>query len=227
MDSLPRRSFLGLGLGFGLSASTSMIAAAAPPAGGAPAAADTKPEELLKIKKFEIVVQKSPDYNLKGGTTEKRFKPKDWLEFELEIDVKAPKAAKKDMKFLDDVVLKYFVFLQPADPKNKKVLTAEVTYINVPIDETIHSVVYLSHNTLFNITGDKTVNKTAVAHYGVEARWSGKLVGLFASSKLGNAPWWESPQLPPVETGRLLTKSKTPFAPLWSDYYMEEKADVR
>lgn len=204
-----------------------MIAGAAPAVGGAPAAPDSKPEELLKIKKFEIAVQKTPDYSLKGGTTDKRFKQNDWLEFELEIDVKAPRAAKKDMRFLDDVALKYFVFLQPADANSKKVLTAEVGYINVPIDETIHSVVYLSHNTLYSITGDKTVNKGAVTHYGVEARWSGKLVGLFASSKIGNAPWWESPKLPPVETGRLLPKSKTPFAPLWSDYYMEEKADVR
>lgn len=222
MNPLPRRTFLGLSLG--LAGAPSILTAAPTPLGTPPAAAGGKEEELLKFKKCEIATQKAPEFALKG-TTDKRFKAKDWLEIEFEIDVKAPKGSTKDVKFLDDVTIKYYVFLQPADEKKKVVLMADVSYVNVPVDETIHSVVYLSNATLYNISGDKLVHKGLITYYGAEAFFNGKPAGSIASMKIANAPWWENPNLPPVQTGRLLPKHKTPFAPLWYDYYMEEKTD--
>lgn len=222
MKSLPRRSFIGLGLG--LASAPSILKAAPAPLGTPAPAAGGKPEELLKFKKCEIAIQKAPEFAI-NGTTAKRFKQKDWIEVEFEIDVKAPKGADKELRFLDDVNIKYYVFLQPTDDKKKKVLLADITYINVPVDETIHSVVYLSPATLYNISGEKLVNKGMITFYGCEATHNGKVVGLYSSKMINNAPWWNNPALPPVENGRLLPKNKTPFAPLWFDYYMEEKAD--
>lgn len=222
MKSLPRRSFIGLGLG--LASAPSILKAAPAPLGTPAPAAGGKAEELLKFKKCEIAIQKAPEFAI-NGTTAKRFKQKDWIEVEFEIDVKAPKGADKELRFLDDVNIKYYVYLQPTNPEKLKVLVADVTYINVPIDETIHSVVYLSPATLYNISGEKLVNKGMITYYGAEATHNGKIVGLFSSKMFNNAPWWNNPKLPPVENGRLLPKNKTPFAPLWFDYYMEEKAD--
>jgi hypothetical protein len=218
MNPLPRRTFLGLGLGFVAAGSNANAA----PAAGAPPAADTK-EELIKFKKVEIAAQKAPDFTLKGGTTDKRWKAKEWLEIDFEIDVKAPKAADRKLKFLDNVTIKYYVFMSPADQTKKKILVAEVTYLNVPIDETIHSVVYLSHSSIVNITGDKIVDKSQITFTGAEATYNGNLVGIYP--KGAGASWWKAPTAPPVEEGRLLPKHKTPFAPLWYDYYMEEKTD--
>lgn len=208
---------MGLGLA---TVAGARLQAAPPPAGAPPAGA---PEELFKIKKVEIATQKAPDYTIKGGTTDKRWKPKDWLEIDFEIDVKAPKNAAKTFKFFDDVKIKYYIYMNPADATKKRVLVAEVSYINVPVDETIHSVVYLSHSSIVNITGDKLVDKGQIQFTGAEVTYNNTLVGLYP--KAAGAPWWKSDKTPPVEEGRLLPKNKTPFAPLWYDYYMEEKLE--
>lgn len=218
MNPLHRRQFLGLSLG--VAASPSILTAAAPAGGPAPAV-----EELMKFKKCEIIQEQTPDFTLKGATKEKRFKPKDWLELEFEWDVKPSKKRQEiEPKFYDDVTIKYYVFLSPADVTKKKLLVADVTYINVPIDETIHSGVFISPASFYNLTGDKLANKNAVTFWGAEVTIAGALVGR-ASSQNGPTPWWKAANVPPAEEGRLLPKHKTPFAPLWSDYYMEEKAD--
>lgn len=222
MNSLPRRTFLGLSLGFA-AASLDSFAHATPPAGAEPAPAK---EELFKFKKVEINQQKTPDYSVKG-TTDKRWKAKEWLEVEFEIDVNAPKGSTKDFKFFDKINVKYYVFLIPADAKKQKVLVADIGYVNVPVGETIGGVVYLSNATIANITGDKLVDKGLIKFYGAEVTYNGTLVGQIASAKPGGQVWWKSASLPPVEEGLLLPKSKTPFAPLWFDHFMEEKADLK
>ncbi len=227
MNPLPRRSFLGLGLGLvGANSLLEETTVAAPPAGGAPSAGG-KAETLVEFKKPEITVQKAPDFNLKGGVVDKRFKAKDWLEIEFEVEVKSPpKGSPKEMKFLDGLQIKFFVYLQPVDATKVKVLTAEVSYLNVPIGhESSHCVVYLSPATILNLTGDKTANKGLITFLGAEATFNGAVVGTFVSTGTAANPWWKSPKAPPVEAGRLLPKHKTPFAPLWYDYYLEEKTD--
>jgi hypothetical protein len=223
MNPLQRRSFLGLGLGLvgAQSLLTESTVAAAP---AAPAAAGR--EKLIDFKKHEINSQKAPDFALKAGTTDKRFKAKDWMEIEFEIEAKAPRGAPKDMKYLDNVQIKYYAALQPADATKKKVLLiADVTYMNVPIgNDPLHCVVYLSPATLVNLTGDKIVNKSMITLLGAEATYNGSMVGRFPESG-PMVEFWKLPTAPPVEDGRLLPKHKTPFAPLWYDYYLEEKTD--
>ena len=118
MNPLPRRTFLGLGLGFVAAGSNANAA----PAAGAPPASEGK-EELIKFKKVEIAAQKAPDFTLKGGTTDKRWKAKEWLEIDFEIDVKAPKAADRKLKFFgqcDDQILRLFESRGPDQEKNPR-----------------------------------------------------------------------------------------------------------
>jgi hypothetical protein len=217
-----RRSFLGLGLG--LAGATSILqestVAAAPAAAG-------KAEKIVDFKKHEVAAQKAPDFTLKGGATEKRFKAKEWIEIEFEIEINAPKAAPRDTKFLDNIEISFYIFLQPADATKVKVLKADVTYINVPVgNDKQHVVVYLSPSTLLNLTGDKIVDKNMIKYLGAEAKYNGALAGIFVQGAgTPAAPWWKAATAPPAEDGRLLPKHKTPFAPLWYDYYLEEKAD--
>lgn len=223
MNPLQRRQFLGLSLGF--ASAPSILTAAAPPASPTASPPSGK-EELLKNKKVEIFAEQTPDFTLKGATKEKRFKAKDWLVLEFEWDVEMTKLTKdKDLHFYDDISIKYYVYLAPTDVKKQKLLMADISYANVPIKETIHSAVYISPSTIFNITGDKLANKQLVSYYGAVVTMGGSMVGR-VSSVAGSGPqWWESPKLPAAEEGRLLPKLKTPFAPLWYDYYMEEKTD--
>lgn len=104
-------------------------------------------------------------------------------------------------------------------------LLADVTYINVPIgNDAQHMVVYLSPASLVNITGDKIVNKTMIKMVGVEVTYNGAMVGRFPETG-ADVEFWKLPAAPAPETGRLLPKHLTPFAPLWYDYYLEEKVD--
>ena len=48
------------------------------------------PEKLVDFKDIKIQVQKTPDFTLKGGTTDKRVRPKDWIEIEPEFKTEQP-----------------------------------------------------------------------------------------------------------------------------------------
>jgi hypothetical protein len=177
-------------------------------------------DEYIKVKKAEVAQQKTPEFTV-GNVTQKRMKPKDWLEIEFELDITKPKEAKGEVRYLDDVQIKYYVYLDAVAKEKARVLTADISYINAPVGETMHSVVYLSNASVTNLTGATTVDRGAVKFFGAEVSAGGKVVGWFSNN--GSA-WWKSPKAPPTEPGRLQPKAKTPFAPLWFDYYLEEKA---
>jgi hypothetical protein len=188
-------------------------------------------EKLVDFKDIKIAVQKTPDFSLKGGTTDKRVRPKDWIEIEPEFRTAAPKGASKDTKVVADLVFKYYVFLGAAGApnENKRILTGEVTHTNVPISEWTHSVVYVSPSTIMRVTGKPEGTAQLVTGYGVEVTTGGDLVGFysnlngktFPSPSTAGAKWWESATVKKEED--LLNKAQSPFAPLWADYYADIK----
>jgi hypothetical protein len=177
-------------------------------------------EELVKFAKGEVAQQKTPQFTVQG-VTEKRMKPKDWLEMEFELEAKQPKDSKTKLNFLDEVSIKYYAYLESSDPEKRRTLTADITYLNVPIGEKMHSVVYLSNSSIVNMTGSTTISKSQLSHWGAEAYVGGKLVGFISDT---NNTWWTHEKAPKPEPGRLQAKGATPFAPLFFDYYLEEKA---
>ena len=216
---LPSRFALAVFVFAGLCASS--------PAQDAPVTKD----EIVDIKDIKVAVQKTPDIAMKGTTTDKRWKPKDWLEIEPEF--RMPRSATdKKAEVVPEVTFKYYVYLNSATgvKENARILTAEVVHTNVPLEEWSHSVVYISPSTILRVTGKPEGNASLVAAYAVEISKAGKVVGFF--SKLGgssmtsptapNAKWWELPKAPPQEPG-LLSKNQTPFAPLWGDFHADVK----
>jgi hypothetical protein len=228
---ISRRKILGLGAGIAAVSGTltQRSQAAAPgtkPAAGA-GGGEPKAEDLITVKKPEIAEQKTPDFSPKY-VTDKRTQPKGWMEIEFPVELEKLPAEMKDAKepvlFLDDVEFKFYVFLDVGSADKRKVLTASVTYVNVPLKEKSHVVLYVSPATLYHLTSAKLVNKSVVKYSGVEVFHGGKQIGQFSDFNLeGNPQWWKSTKAPPAEEGRLLPKSKTPFAPLWFDYHLEEK----
>lgn len=187
-------------------------------------AQDAKSEKLVDLKEPTIQSQQTPDF--KGtGVKEKRFKPKDWLEFEIPFIATAPRNAKGNFTSFDALTFKYYLYLANADKDKNRILTAEVTHVNVPVGEGLASVVYLSPAAVLGLTGNSRVMANAVTFWGVEVTHDGKVVG-FLSSK-GKSPsdsgaeWWKAPSAPPTVPGMLKNKMETPFAPLWGDYHAE------
>jgi hypothetical protein len=207
------------GLVAGLILSSSEAVAQATPA--APAAGGVK--KLVDIKKVNVEIQKTPDFNV-PNVKQKRFIPKDWLEIEVDCEAELAKDAKdKSQKTYAEVTFKYYAYLSGnPDPKKNRVVTGEVVHTNVPIKEAIHSVMYITPSTILGITEGKPVNPTMIKATGVEVFIGGELVGR-KTSEAGNKEWWKGTGLPPQEAA-MLDKSKTPFAPLWFDYHLEVRA---
>ena len=212
--------------------SLSLLAAAALVAGlifsssnaGAQAVpAAPKVKKLVDVNKVNVEIQKTPQFNV-PNVKDKRFTPKDWLEIEVDCKAELDADAKKknpDQKAYPEVVFKYYAYLDAGNIKKNRVLTGEVTHVNVPINEVIHSVMYISPSTILGITDGKPVNPTMIKASGVEVFIGGELVGR-KTSEAGNKEWWKEIQTP--QEAALLDKTKTPFAPLWYDYHMEVRA---
>jgi hypothetical protein len=211
--------------------STPLAAAAlAAVLGLAPAvrAQDGKGEKLVDIKDVIIQVQKTPD--IKGtGVKEKRWVPKEWIEVEVPFVAIAPKSAKADFKVFESLVFKYYVLFENADKDKRKILTAELTHVNVPVNENIASVAYISPSTIYALTGKNRGDASAITFWGVEVTYNGNVVG-FLSSR-GKSPsdagaeWWKSDKAPAQAPGLMLNKQQTPFAPLWGDYHADVQSN--
>jgi len=200
----------------GLFFAPAVVRAQAP---AAPAAAAGK-EELVKISKVNVGVQKSPKIPSEGPT-DKRWKPRDWLEIEVDCEAILSKKAKDTkQRAYSEVTFKYFVYLEGQSKEKSRILTGEVVHVNVPIKEEGHSVMYVNPQTIESLTGKKEGNPTAVKFWGVEVTIGGEKVGIKTST--GDKPWWDAPTAPAKEAG-LKKKSETPFSVLWSDYHYEER----
>ena len=196
----------------------SLVFIPAPASAQAPAA---KKEILVDVDKVNVEIQKTPQFSV-PNVKDKRFTPKDWLEIEVDCQAKLSKDEKnKDMKAYAEVTFKYYVYLSGnPDPKKNRVLTGEISHVNVPIGEKIHSVMYVSPSAILKITeGKGPIAPTMVKAWGVSVFLNGEETGR-KTSEPGNKEWWTNAALPPQEAA-LLDKTRTPFAPLWHDYHLE------
>ncbi len=190
----------------------------------APAAA-AQQEELVKISKVNVGVQKTPKIQAEGPK-DKRWTPKDWLEIEVDCEAVLSKKA-KDARQLTypEVTIKYYVYLEGQSKDKSRILTGEMVHANVPIKEEGHSVMYVHPSTILSLTGKKEGNPGAVKFWGVEALVGGEMVGYKVSPGAPGTPkdpWWNVAGAPSKEAG-LKKKSETPFAILWADYHYDER----
>lgn len=192
--------------------------------------APAKKEKLVEFKDIKVGVQKTPDFTLRG-TTDKRWKQKDWLEIEPEFKTERPAGGDRTAEVIPELTFKYWVFLNSATKENARVLTTTVTHTNVPIDEVSHSVAYISPSTILKVTGKQEGNLGLVTYYAVEVTQGSNVVGFFSKGPKGTSKdpsdkagrWWEAPSAPKSDEGGLLSKPETPFAPLWGDYHADVK----
>lgn len=186
-------------------------------------AQDLKPaDKLVDFKDVKVQVQKTPDFTLKGGTTAKPSRQKDWIEIEAEFKTERPKGPDSKADVIGELTFNYYVFLNSSVKEHARVLTAQVVHSNVPIDEISRSVVYISPSTIRRITGRPEGNVSLVSMYAVEVTMGGTTVGFFTKGA-AKGKWWDAAGAPAKEPA-LMAKSKTPFAPLWGDYHADEQA---
>jgi len=173
---------------------------------------------LVDVEKPELVALDSPQ--IQAGGVDKSFDPKQWLEFEVELEVTRVQPA--NAKFVDNLTVKWYVSVLDENRK-PLLLQKEVEHVNVPIGEEIFSSVYLSPSAVLRLTGDERVNSNSVKYVGGEIIFNGQLVKSFILDGKLDKPFWKSANVSLFNKVPLRSKDETPFANLWWDRYAENK----
>lgn len=166
--------------------------------------------------------------NVGGNTGSKSWKPKDWLEAEVEFEVDM--GSKYERKFVDSVTVKWYVAVKNPEGKGVFLLEKEVEHVNVPVGEKVFSSVYLSPGAVMRISGSDRASKSIIEAIGGEvtvngtSRESNKKRFFADGKKVG---WWTSNKLSRYDRVPLLNKNETPFKFLWWDRYAEIKPERR
>src|SRR5437870_8131060 len=158
--------------------------------------------QLLKINTNFI---SSPQFTYTGAEQFQADQREKWLEVEVTFAC-AP-------EFTDELTLKYFILV------NGKLLTGEVTHVNIPAGRENRSVMYVTPKTLQRLMLGRTVTNNALQNAAVQLMQQGALKDELSAQRA--APQWYA-TLPQV-AGLVLNKNETPFAPLYWDRYCQIK----
>jgi len=159
----------------------------------------------IKVKKINPSVITSPEF--RTDVPDKRSPKLKWFEIEVEFDVdKIPKG-----QVIDELTFKYTVLF------NGKLLTGEVTHVNIPNGSDHYSVMYMSPRSIDRATMGAPFTAGMVDNIWVTVERQGQKLGEDSLKKTAQP---NTPQTP----GLLVPKSETPFQVLWWDRYEAVKA---
>ena len=165
----------------------------------------------------------SPEFS---GGKQKSFKPKDWLEIEAKLKVSMSPAPPS--KTCEKLTVKWYIAVKnPEKSGSMLLLTKDIEYVNIPLDEDIYASIYLSPASVKRLTGLDKGGKGSVEYVGFEVLVNGEKVA--QETNKGTAGWWAkaSDKISRSETVQLLTKAETPFSTMWWDRYAEVSVERR
>lgn len=206
---------------FALSISTLFVATALQ--AQAPAGQETAPAVKVDVKRVTVGEQQTPQFTA-SNVKEKRWRPKNWIEVDVEFDIKLPADAGGRNGTYAGMQLNIFLALQHTNKEGKReVITGTLDLMNIPAGETCHALAYVSPATMKSIfQKDNVIASTDIQGWGIEFVAEGKRIA--GDSSIGKSPWWEKTESFTMMQGALLNKLETPFATLWGDYDVPVKA---
>ncbi len=147
----------------------------------------------------------APQFTYTGGQQYPIDQRNRWLEIEVEF------AAVPE--YTDEITLRYYVLV------NGRLLTGEVTHVNVGAGRDLRSVMYVSPKTLNRLMGNRPVTAGAIQNIAVQLVQQGAVKAELSAER--DAPNWFTTI--PHLTGQVLNKNETPYAPLFWDRYEQVK----
>jgi hypothetical protein len=159
----------------------------------------------FQITKITRNLVTTPQFSYAGGQAYPANTSDRWLEVEVEFAA-AP-------EWTDELTFKYYILF------NGRLLTGEVTQVNILGGRDNHSVVYVPPSALTRFTGKRPLTPSLVQNIAVQIVQQGAVKNELS---LLRAPseWFAS--LPQI-SGFVLNKNETPFAPLNWDRYGQIK----
>jgi len=172
-------------------------------ASSAPAQTRGADFQLTKITKNLI---STPQFSYTGAQQYQANLNDRWLEVEAQFAA-AP-------EFTDELTFKYFILL------NGKLLTGEVTHVNIAAGRENRSVMYVSPRALARFIGKGVLTPNSVQNIAVQILQKGTIKDELSFTRTPGQ-WYAG--LPAIN-GVVLNKNETPFAALYWDRYEQIKA---
>ncbi len=168
-----------------------------------------------EVEDAEIIMQNSPDIEASDVKEKRSPRTRQWLEIEVPFELKS----NSRIGIVPEITMKFYIAVRGAGSSGY-VLTDSFTYANIPDDETVYSILYVSPSSLARIAGGfDQFDDGDVASWGVELLFNGERID--GASSTGR-DWWSSFAGTRIN-GFLLPKEKTPFSVLWVDRHVELK----
>ena len=182
-----------------------------------PGVAEKPPAVKVKIKSVQVDEQQTPMLSV-TNVKMKRWTPKNWVEVDVEFDIKLPEDAGGRKGTYPGLQMNIYVALQHMTKEGKReVLTGTLDLVDIPADEPCHALAYISPAALKAIfQKDYVTASSDIQGWGVEILAEGKVVA--AKSSIGKSAWWENKETFSIVSGLLLNKMQTPFANVFGDY---------
>ncbi|MDB6007035.1 MAG: hypothetical protein JWR15_4022 [Prosthecobacter sp.] len=188
----------------------------------APATGEKLPDVKVRIKNVQVEEQQTPQLNV-SNIKMKRWTPKNWIEFDVEFDIKLPAEAGGRKGSYSGMQLNIYAALQEmtkeaAGGKPKRiVLQGTLDLLDIPADEPCHALGYISPAMMKSITQKDSVTASVdIQGWGVEIIVDGKVIA--AKASVGKTAWWENKDIYQIMQGTVLNKMQTPFAAVFGDY---------
>ncbi len=175
------------------------------------------PKVKVDVKKVTVTEQQTPQF-APNNVKDKRWRPKNWVEVEVDFDVKLPVDAGGRKGTFGSMQLVIYLALQHSTKDGKReVIKGTLNLINIPAGD-CHALAYVSPADMKAIFEKDNVLATSdIQGWGVEFLVDGKVVT--GDSSLGKQPWWsQTPDKFQMLEGLLVSKADSPFAILWGDY---------
>lgn len=158
--------------------------------------------QLTKISRDLIT---TPQFNYRGAEQQRETHER-WLRVDVQFTALP--------EFTDEVTFKYYILI------NGKLLTGEVTHVNVLAGREHYSVMYVPPHALAHVMGNRPANSNSVENIAVQVLHKGEVKDELSLAR-GRPEWFTSL---PALTGLVLNKNETPFAPLFWDHYEQVKS---
>jgi hypothetical protein len=188
---------------------------------GSQAIAQDQPKVKVDAKAPKLNTIQTPQFSA-GNVPEKNWRPRNWLELDMELAIKLASAEGGRNGSLPSLVINYYLATQgqSTDGKKRMVLKGNLTYSDVPAGEKCHAMAFVSPDTMRRIMKKDNFTASDVAGWGYEIVVDGTVV---AKDSSAGGSWWEKTDGFEMVENALLVKQETPFAILWGDYDLKAK----
>jgi hypothetical protein len=181
-------------------------------------------QETVKVSSKDLKISgiETPQFTA-SNVGDRRWRPKTWLELDLEFEVKLAQSVGGRNGSLSSMTVNYYIGFAPNQTTGGKgqLIKATFNYADIPASETCHALAFITPATLRRVLLKDNFTPTSdVQAWGYEISVDGKLVA--GASSIANNKWWEKESVAAVE-GTMLAKKDTPFSILWGDYDVSVK----